>query len=98
MSVPAFNISSSIVPAWLDQYLFEGKKIQSLNKILDASKSVDAITLWNLLKRVIPGHRGLVYEKLNEFVPQPENVTKEGILTLNEQMLQLWLTEIEWLM
>lgn len=98
ISIPAFHISSSIVPAWLDQYLFEGGKTETLNLILDASKEVDAITLWNLLKRVILGHRGLVYQKLNEYVPHPEGVTKEGALTLNEEMMHIWLEEIEWLM
>jgi RNA polymerase sigma factor (sigma-70 family) len=98
MSIPTAIESPSILPLWLEQYLFSGKKTDVLNSILDAAVNTEAITIWNLLKRVILDHRELVYEKLNMLVPHPEGVSKDGILNLNDDMLQLWLDEIDWLM
>jgi len=43
-----------------------------------------------LLSRVSEPERVRVYDRLAELVPPPEAVTREGVLSLNEQMLGLW--------
>jgi RNA polymerase sigma-70 factor (ECF subfamily) len=98
LGIPVYNESSFSLSSLLEEYLFAGRNIGVLTSILDVSEKTGAITLWNLLQRVIPGHRGLVYDKLNNLVPHPEGVSKEGVLDLKDDMLQLWLEEIEWTM
>jgi len=62
--------------------------------VLAASRERDALTLWHLLTRVDEDQRVLVYDRLREFVPPPSGVTKEGILGLDQPMLDLWWNEL----
>jgi hypothetical protein len=39
-----------------------------------------------------------VYDKLYELFPHPDEINREDLLTLDEDMLYVWLEEIEWLM
>ena len=55
----------------------------------------DTYTLWNLLPRLDGGNRIRVYERMAELVPPPEGVTREGVLALNQQMLDAWKTRLE---
>jgi FecR protein len=61
-----------------------------LGKILAEARPRDAFSLWHLLARVDPSERGRVYERLATFVPPPAGVTKDGILRLDQKMLDLW--------
>ncbi len=58
------------------------------------AKESDAITLWHLLKRVSKNYRILIFNKLNEFFPIPQKVTKDGIIALDNKMLQIWQDDI----
>jgi hypothetical protein len=58
--------------------------------VLGESRKRDALTLWHLLARVDEGQRGLIYDRLRGVAPPPVSVTKEGILRLDETMLDLW--------
>ena len=40
-------------------------------------------------------NREIVYNRLFELVPHRQNVTKEGVMKLDAQMLQYWLDEIQ---
>ena len=55
----------------------------------------DTYTLWNLLPRVESGDRVLVYERMAALVPPPEGVTREGVLALNQVMLDTWKLRLE---
>ena len=55
----------------------------------------DTLTLWNLLPRVTGDDRLLVYERMAILVPPPDGVTREGILALNQQMLDSWKVKLE---
>jgi hypothetical protein len=55
----------------------------------------DTYTLWNLLPRIESGDRALVYERMAALVPPPEGVTREGVLSLNQQMLDAWKVRLE---
>jgi len=61
-----------------------------LQVVLAESHPHDTLTLWHLLARVEGNDRARVYERLVAFVPPPDGVTREGVLQLDEQMLQLW--------
>jgi len=63
--------------------------------VLLESRPRDTLTLWHLLERVEGEDRVRVYEQMAALVPPPEGVTREGILQLNEEMLQLWKEKLE---
>ena len=63
---------------------------QSVFALLGGARVRDTITLWHLLARVNGNDRVLVYERMAELVPPPQGVTREGVLALNQQMLESW--------
>jgi hypothetical protein len=96
VGIPYYTDSESALGQLLEEYLFNGKRGTTLNKILNLSTKKEAITLWNLLQRVKPKHKIEVYEKLYELVPHPNSIMKNNILNLEQNALQSWLEEIEW--
>jgi hypothetical protein len=48
-----------------------------------------------LLARVNGADRVRVYEKMAAFVPPPPGVTREGVLQLDQQMLETWRHALE---
>ena len=65
-------------------------RAEDLALILARSRKRDALTLWHLLSRVDEGVRVRVYDRLAELAPPPASVTKDGILRLDQSMLDLW--------
>ncbi len=57
--------------------------------LVDARKN-DALTLWHLLSRVSDADRPGVYDRLAALAPPPAEVTREGILRLDQKMLDSW--------
>lgn len=74
---------------------FSGVNDPSIGTILSMVTRKDAITMWHLLQLVSSENRFIVFDKLNEFIPVPNGVTKEGIQALNKDMLMEWRQEIE---
>lgn len=68
----------------------------SLKTVLANSRVRDTLTLWNLLPRVSGSDRALVYDRLAALVPPPAGVTREGVLKLDQQMLDAWKEELEY--
>jgi hypothetical protein len=91
---PYFEDASAEFRAALTRFDFEDSAPQQsagdLAIILATSRKRDALTLWHLLARVDEGQRVLVYDRLVALVPPPSIVTKEGILRLDQPMLDLW--------
>jgi DNA-directed RNA polymerase specialized sigma24 family protein len=94
--LPFHNSSTSEFINLLEEYLFGRKSDNTLNVIIESSSAKDGITLWNLFRIVKPGQRQAVYDKLYELFPHPDEINREDILTLDEDMLYVWLEEIEW--
>jgi hypothetical protein len=68
-------------------------------KVLTKEANVrDTLTLWHLLSRVGKTERLRLYNRIVGFVPLPDDVTREGILRLDKEMLRLWKLdlEVEW--
>ncbi len=65
-----------------------------LSQLLVESRPRDALTVWHLLARVDDSDRGRVYERLATLVPPPAGVTREGILRLDQRMLDLWWNQL----
>jgi hypothetical protein len=91
---PYFEDASAEFRAALGRFDFEDKiperKATDLQMILAQSRKHDALTLWHLLTRVDADQRVRVYERLHELAPPPVSVTKDGILRLDQTMLDQW--------
>lgn len=62
----------------------------ALDEMLSHSRSRDTLTLWHLLPRVNENDRVRVYEKMESFAAPPAGVTREGVLKLDQKMLDQW--------
>lgn len=70
-------------------------KKSALEVMLSHTRKRDTLTLWHLLSRVEGDERGKVYEKIATFVPPPVGVTRDGILLLDQKMLEIWREQLE---
>jgi len=80
----------------VDGYIVDTPDLHSpLEVVLTESRPRDTLTLWHLLSRVEGNDRAHVYERMTALAPPPDGVTREGVLQLNEQMLQQWKDKLE---
>jgi FecR-like protein len=91
---PYFEDASAAFRSALARFDFEDstppQRTADLAIILAQSRPSDALTLWHLLARVDDAQRVLVYDRLSQLAPPPAGVTREGILRLDQPMLDLW--------
>lgn len=80
----------------LEEIDFGGGGVESLSALLIGVTEEDALMLWVLLKKVPLQDKYIIYEKLYNFFPPPEGVTRSGIFNLDSEMFDLWWDEIEW--
>jgi len=66
------------------------QRVEDLTMILAQARKRDALSLWHLLSRVDEPQRLIVYDRLRTVAPPPAGVTKEGILRLEQPMLDEW--------
>jgi hypothetical protein len=91
---PYFEDASASFRDALSRFDFEAATPAERNTLLgillvDARKH-DALTLWHLLSRVSDDDRPGVYERLAALAPPPASVTRDGILRLDQPMLDVW--------
>ncbi|HEV2196357.1 MAG TPA: FecR family protein [Candidatus Acidoferrum sp.] len=91
---PYFEDASASFREALTKFDFAKITPQERNALLgillvDARKE-DALTLWHLLSRVSDAERPGVYDRLAALAPPPRDVTREGILRLDQKMLDSW--------
>ena len=67
----------------------------ALTSMLDQARQRDTLTLWHLLPRVNGDDRARVYDKLAAFAPPPAGVSREGVLRLDQAMLDAWRQTLE---
>ena len=67
----------------------------ALEATLNNARARDTLTLWHLLPRVNDDDRVRVYEKIAGFSPPPAGVTREGVLKLDQKMLDHWRLALE---
>src|SRR5437773_4186661 len=95
---PYFEDASENFRATLKKVDFESgatDKSKSLEALLSGARVRDTITLWHLLARVEGNDRVRVYERMAELTPPPADVTREGVLALDQRMLDLWKDKLE---
>jgi FecR protein len=68
----------------------QGSRAASLANILSQAHARDGLTLWHLLSRTDGAERAEVYDRFAALVPPPAGVTRDGILQLDQSMLDLW--------
>jgi len=62
----------------------------SLATVLSQARPKDGLTLWHLLSRTDGADREKVYDRFANLVPPPTGITRDGILRLDQPMLDLW--------
>jgi hypothetical protein len=67
----------------------------ALEMVLAQARVRDTLTLWNLLPRVDGDKRSLVCDRMAMLVRPPAGVTRDGVLALNQQMLDQWRDVLE---
>ena len=67
----------------------------ALESLLSHARARDTLTLWHLLPRVNETERVRVYEKMESFAPPLAGVTREGVLKLDQKMLEQWRSALE---
>src|SRR5712692_10440607 len=92
--IPYFEDASAEFRAALTRFDFGVNTPAERNTLLgillvDARKK-DALSLWHLLSRVSDVERPGVYDRLAAIAPPPAGVTREGILRLDQTMLDSW--------
>lgn len=95
---PYFDDSTKEFQAALKKIDFDKdatSKTDALSSMLNQSRPRDTLTLWHLLARVNGDERVRVYEKIESFVPPPAGVTRDGVLKLDQKMLEQWRYALE---
>jgi hypothetical protein len=95
---PYFEDASERFKQAIYRFDFEKGGRRELDRLIKEATARDTLTLWHLLSRVGKAERLRLYERMVEFVALPDEVTKEGILRLDKEMLRLWKLdlEVEW--
>jgi len=95
---PYFEDASLKFRAALARFDFEDSTPQQragdLGIVLDEARKRDALTLWHLVARVDESQRGLIYDHLTKLAPAPTGITREGILRLDQPMLDRWWNDL----
>lgn len=81
----------------LVRYDFENAAATALADILKRARPDDAITLWHLLARTPHNERGRVFDTLAAVHRPPENVSRDGIINGNREMLARWAEQLGFL-
>jgi hypothetical protein len=95
---PYFEDASPAFRAALERFDFEDatseQRSDDIAAILAQARVRDSLTLWHLLSRVDESQRERVFERLQQLAPPPAGVSKEGILRLDQSMLDLWWNQL----
>lgn len=95
---PYFEDSTAAFREALKKVDFDGDagvRSAALTVMLNEARPRETLTLWHLLARVNGQDRVRVYEKMATFAPPPPGVTREGVLQLDQQMLETWRHALE---
>jgi hypothetical protein len=93
---PYFDDASARFREALSRLDFHNGGAKALSIVLAEAREYDTLTLWHLLSRVSGAERNRVYERLATLITPPQGVTREGVLRLDKEMLDLWKKGLEW--
>jgi ferric-dicitrate binding protein FerR (iron transport regulator) len=92
---PYFDDSSQKLRDSLAIFDFDGGGDEALRVVLREARDKDTFTLWHLIQRVGHDQRSKVLGRMIRLVGLPEGVTREGIMSLDQDMLELWKEELD---
>lgn len=92
--IPYHFSASPVVIELIGNISFKAME-SSVVPLLENSGHREALTLWNLFRTSGRGVRELIYNKLNSIIPHPDNISKNELLSLDEEKLIAWLKEIQ---
>ena len=70
-------------------------RASALQTVLSQARKEDALSLWHLLSRTESSDRAAVYVRFAALVPPPQGVTRDGVLRLDQQQLDLWWNKLD---
>ena len=95
---PYFEDASAEFRSALSRFDFDDvtpqQRDEDLTVVLAQARKRDALTLWHLLSRVDESQRAAVYDRLATLAPPPKSVTREGVLQLDQPMIDSWWNEL----
>lgn len=94
-NIPLSIFTSDNFKNAFESYMFKNAGDDALNAMLNESRECDGMTLWHLLS-VVPSNRIIdVYERLNGFHKIPSDVSRNDILYLIPEKVEIWRKEIQ---
>lgn len=96
LGTPYFDDASPRFRSALSKLDFQNGGAKALNIVLAEAREYDTLTLWHLFARVRGAERARVYDRMAALIAPPQGVTREGVLKLNKDMLDLWKKDLEW--
>jgi len=98
VGTPYFDDSSELLQTALN-YVDFGKddveRARQLDIVLREARPRDTLTLWNLIPRLREPLRAAIVDRMATLVPLPQGVTRNGVLTLDADMMDRWKSELE---
>src|SRR2546423_2703889 len=97
VGTPYFEDATSAFRAALARFDFDGAQAKkpAISVLFQEARPHDELTLWYLLSRVNESERGRVYDCMARLLPPPVGVTREGVIRLDQRMLEQWRQTIE---
>jgi hypothetical protein len=97
VGLPYHSASSKEFVEAVNDYCFKNPgSEEALISVLTRAEVSNSVTLWNLMKRVTRKQRDMVvYTIFGLLGDQPKDITDDGLKTLDSQMLQKLIEEIE---
>jgi hypothetical protein len=92
---PYFDDAGDEFREALEKFDFENGGASALDTVLAESRDRDTFTLWHLLHRVDGNERAQVLNRMIALVGLPQGVTRQGVLQLDQQMLEYWKDELD---
>lgn len=92
---PYFEDASEAFVSALEKFDFESGGEEAFNAVLKESRPRDTFTLWSLLSNVEGDRRVRVLDRMIELVGLPKGITREGILQLDQSMLDEWKDDLD---
>lgn len=74
---------------------FSGMNDPTVGTILSQMTKKESLSIWHIIQLISTENRSIAFDRLNDFIPAPPSVTKEGILALHKSMLLDWRQEIQ---
>jgi hypothetical protein len=96
---PYFENASESFRTALTQLDFENQspasRAAALRTVLSQARRGDALSLWHLLSRTTGAEREQVFDCFAALLPPSEGITREGILRLDRQQMDLWWNQLD---